>query len=491
MKTYILRCEKFDSRTSLEDRLKWVKAGRVLLMMPEKLPPDLSRQDLVRLKRCAVDLHAQLGLVTSNEKLQAVARSAGLAVFDSSEDAHQGDWVSDQQSPLPKRSSYTTISRLKPLQTVKRVLPDWLRWLAFGLAVLSILVLLAALLPGAQVELNLPRQYQIRELTLTARQSLTQPDLIDGIPLERILAEVNAQVQQETSGRTSTGDDPATGSVIFSNLTDIPQDVPTGTIVRSLEPALRFTVKRSGSLPAGPGTTITLPVAEMDDNGPLGNLPAGTLLAVDPPLGQFLSVTNPEPFSGGTMIVSSALTGADLQAASLAIDQALVKAFQNQVAAELPVNAHLIPGSIAIQTVTSESTTPPYDRPLESFEFSRTAELSGVYYLDTDLQEWVTMALDASLPVDRNAVRESLDVEIISIQSSPDGSVRFSLHASRQTIPVFDSKAIAIQLQGLTPEVATNLIQEKVIPGSQPEIRLIPAWWLRLPLIPERISIHG
>jgi len=43
MKTTILRCESFDTRVSLEDHLKRVKAGRVLLVMPEKQPPDLTR----------------------------------------------------------------------------------------------------------------------------------------------------------------------------------------------------------------------------------------------------------------------------------------------------------------------------------------------------------------------------------------------------------------------------------------------------------------
>ena len=379
-----------------------------------------------------------------------------------------------------------TYRRTKTLQ-----MPGWARWLAFSLAVLAILALIAVLLPGAQVELDLPRQHQISVLTLTARESLTRPDLIDGIPLHKVVGEVSAQIDQKTSGTISVGDEPAGGYVTFTNLTDDVQEIPAGTVVRSLEPALRFEVKKAGSLPAGPGTTITLPVAEMDGSGPQGNLPAGNIVAVDPPLGQFLSVSNPQALSGGTLTTVPALAAADLQAGNDALDQALRQAFQEQVKAEVPELIYLIATNIVVQDVRSESTTPPYDLPLETLQISKTVEMSGYYFLYSDLQEWSNLAFDASLPPGTVGIADSVDFDQVIHQYLPDSSAQIKLIASIQTIPIYDAKAIAAQVSGLKPEEAIKLIKDNLVPGSQPVITLSPAWWRWLPFFPQRIDIHG
>ena len=152
MKTHILRCESFDSIASLEDRLKWVKAGRVLLVMPEKDPPALSRQDFIRLKRKANKLHANLGIVSPDAALRETAHSAGLAVFSSSEDARKEEWISIQTpNQVSRRPEVVeSIRTYRARETVP--LPGWVRWLAFVLAIMAILALIAVFLPGAKVE---------------------------------------------------------------------------------------------------------------------------------------------------------------------------------------------------------------------------------------------------------------------------------------------------------------------------------------------------
>jgi hypothetical protein len=146
MKTHILRCESFDSIASLEDRLKWVKAGRVLLVMPEKDPPALSRQDFIRLKRRAGMLHADLALVSRDAALQQTARSAGLPAFNSSEDARQKEWVNVLTSkPVKRRPEVEEMIRSHRVRE-RKPLPGWARWLAFVLAVLAILAIIAMFL---------------------------------------------------------------------------------------------------------------------------------------------------------------------------------------------------------------------------------------------------------------------------------------------------------------------------------------------------------
>lgn len=491
MKTHILRCESFDSIASLEDRLKWVKAGRVLLVMPEMDPPALSRRDFIRLRRQAGRLHADLGIVSQDAAMGEMAHSAGLPVFSSNEDARQEVWASIQAT-MPVKQRPEVAERIQSYRArVTKPLPGWARWLAFVLAILAILALIAMLLPKATVELNLPREEQVVELVVSASVDQPEPDLIAGIPLFRISSEVNARIEQKTSGVISVGDKSATGMVIFTNMTDRPLVIPDDAIVRSNEPSFRFSVIKGGNLAAGPGTTVTLQVKEMDGSGPGGNLPAGAIMALDPPLGLSVSVSNPEALSGGTMKSSPALTQADLLTGEAVFKQALDQAFIEKVTEYLPDDVRLIRESIVVDDIRVLDTPPPFDQLLTSFEVYRVAQMTGYYFLESDLKKWALMAMNESLMTGWVAAPGPPVVEVISIDYGDDNNEFITMRATSQTIPAFYPEEITVQLRGLKSEEAANLIQGALIPGSQPVITLSPSWWFWLPFIPQRIEING
>ncbi|MBN2257450.1 MAG: hypothetical protein JW704_06470 [Anaerolineaceae bacterium] len=491
MKTHILRCEQFDDCTSLLDRLKWVKAGRVLLVMPEKDSPVLSRQDLIRLRRKASALHTDLALVSQDVGMKQIAHQSGLRYFISIDDAQNSDWANGREIKSVGHR-VEVVERVKSYRKPdERIIPGWLRYLIFSLASLAIAALLAVLLPGAMVDLNLPQVNQIDDLIAPANEDCQKPDLISGIPLYGISIEVEASVTQNATGMIQVGDKPASGLVTFTNLTDQPIEIPAGAVVRSIEPAFRFAVSQPGNLPAGPGTSLQLRVEEMDGNGAIGNLPSGAIVAMDPLLGFSVAVTNPQPLSGGSWKTSPALAETDLQNAREAIDQALRQVFMEQVESKLPDGGELILESLQVAEILSESDPPPYDRPLAFFELNQSVVITADYYLHSDLEQWAVMVLDTSLPGDHEVLPDTLLVKVNAIEQVEDRQALLNINATRQTIPKFDAYHVAQHIRGMSPDIAVELIRSKLVPGSQPEIRLIPAWWLWLPFAPFRISIYG
>jgi hypothetical protein len=67
---------------------------------------------------------------------------------------------------------------------------------------------------------------------------------------------VEGQDSIETSGKAPIPDQSAWGSVVFTNLTDHPINIPDGTVVSTRDATVRFATSRSGSLPAGPGRHV-------------------------------------------------------------------------------------------------------------------------------------------------------------------------------------------------------------------------------------------
>ncbi len=82
----------------------------------------------------------------------------------------------------------------------------------------------------------------------------------------------------------------------------------------------------------------------MDNSGAGGNVAVGAILAADPPLGHFVSVTNPQALAGGTFTTSPALSQVDILSAEAAIIEALEQVFITQTPAVLPDQAHVDQG---------------------------------------------------------------------------------------------------------------------------------------------------
>ncbi len=228
MKTQIIHCDAFDDLRSLLDRLKWIKARRALLVLPDKDPPVLSQLELTLLKRKGVSMNIELGFVSIDATAKRVIQQAGLPVFENIEESRQKEWISSPANHPVEQRYQKNNERLHYKRGKEPVLPTWLRWLAFSLSVLAVLFLLAALLPGAKVKLNLPREEQIDELIVPAGIDRPTPDLIAGIPLYQVSLEVSAGITQKTTGVVPVGDKPAAGLVVFTNLTDQPVVIPIG-----------------------------------------------------------------------------------------------------------------------------------------------------------------------------------------------------------------------------------------------------------------------
>ena len=78
MKAHIIQLVHHDDVVSIKDKISWSKAPRVLLVWPKRGRFILRQADLVLLQRHALTLGCQVGLVTKNPEMVAVARVRSL-----------------------------------------------------------------------------------------------------------------------------------------------------------------------------------------------------------------------------------------------------------------------------------------------------------------------------------------------------------------------------------------------------------------------------
>jgi len=506
MKTFILQLEPHDDITSAKDKMGWGKSSHILVVWPEK-EKILNRQlDLILLKRSAVALGSQIALVSRDPRVRYYAPRLGIPVYSSLSKARSSIWrlprrfrriQSSNKEPYNRERTVSEAGvpgyhRAPPTRPVKEIhrLHPLVRIGLFLAGVVSILLLAAVLLPGAEIYLQ--PQVNDQGLTIPVRASpdIASIQLTGQVPLRKINVIVEGRDSLPAISRQSFPDHSASGSALFTNLTDQAVEIPTGTVVRSLGDApQRFRVSSPGTIPSGPGQSLALPVSSLVP-GPSGNLPAGSLVAIEGQLGTSLSVTNPQPTINGTERLLPVPEDADRQELADRLKQSLQITALAEMEQDLAEGDVLIPASIHLAEVLDQDYQPAAGQPADELRLLLRVNYEAFCVAQQDINSLVEILLNSSLPEGFMPVDGSLKIENLGDPVFQGDAAEWTLRASRQVQAVLpEPQAVQLAL-GLDPQSAKLKLAANLDLGDAPVIRLVPSWWPRLPYIPLRIKVQ-
>ena len=92
MKTQIIQLEAHDDTLSVQDKLDWAQAPRVLLVWPDQDKVLRNRLDLILLERYCSSHGSQLALQTKDQEVIFQAGKAGIPVFQTRREAQLQPW---------------------------------------------------------------------------------------------------------------------------------------------------------------------------------------------------------------------------------------------------------------------------------------------------------------------------------------------------------------------------------------------------------------
>ena len=492
MKLQILELEAQDDRASVRDRLAWSQAPRVLLVFPNRGRTRLSRLDLVLLHRQAAQRGRELGLVTRHPVLQSAAEACGIPHFATLDDVPEDDWphvdsvVYPQVAPapalrpreLPPRPQTARLAATQGMQ----------RWFWVGIAAISLLALATAIVPSAEVLLVPVHEPRHRSVSLepVATNSL---DLGQGALLSRqVELELQGSLRVPTTGSLLAPDAPASGEALFTNLSSEPAPIPEGTSVRaSRAPGVRFATMVVAELPAGQGSTVSVPV-KATVAGAAGNLPAGTLDSIDGPLGLLASVSNPNDLSGGSDRATAAVAQTDLESLQRALEDQLLEQASTSLLEELDAGERLLPGTLRILDVLEQGFDHASGDPAESVGLEERVRIGGLAANQSDLEAAAWSEIEAAVEPGWVPGRPSMTIDEVS----PDGDRvgrAVQVDASWSVYRPLDRTLLARAISGHSVEEATEILQRRADLAEDPRIEVHPAWLDRLPWIESRIQL--
>lgn len=490
MKTQIITLESHDDLISVRDRMSWAKTPRILLVIPKFVKVTLRQVDFKILQRHASSLGAQMGIVTRTRRIRAETEALGIPVFESTGQAQRVTWTKPKQHKVPRKAPDRTLREKQEQIRVKeeawRVHPIT-RVLALLVGVVSVLALVALFIPRAQVRLNPITQTQSIVFPVTASTSVKSVYITGSIPVRERRIVVDGVQKVLVTGEGTVPQSKAKGIVIFRNLTQNAVDIPTGTIVQGSD--VRFTTTKNGIVDPGVGKTVELPI-EAVVGGIAGNLDAEVINLIEGRLALSLSVTNPEPLTGGRERASVQATDSDRARAKELLLKSLESDARASLLDELNSDDLLFDKTFSLTQILLESYDPPAGAAGSQLTLTMQVEYSVQYASASDLTELASLALNASLPSGFAAMSDKATIEQKSTpQLLGDGSLRWDMRVEQEIAQQVNTAFVAQLIQGLGLSAAQSRLKQNLPLASEPKVSLSPAWWPWVPIVPFRIEV--
>lgn len=492
MKTKIITLESHDDLISVRDRLSWAKTPRILLVWPKYEKVTLRLLDLKVLQRHADSLGAQLGLVTRRADVRRDAESLGIPVFDSTVSAQKNAWAPSAPrvqriSPPPRRDLRKIRAEIHEKEPAWRTsLPG--RAIAFTAGVTAVLALTGLFVPRAEVTLHPEMQTVSMVIPVGASPQNESVSITGSIPARMISVRVEMEQSKTVTSEIAQPKTKAMGAVQFKNLTAGEVTIPAGTVVGT-ETNVRFAALNEARLLAGAGEVVEVRIEALKA-GSEGNVDAGAIVFVEGPLGLFVTVSNPEPTTGGTDSKAAGASDSDREQLRDAVMKELRRSAESQIRAQIEANDLLLLDTLEIGESLLEEFSPPAGEAGKTLTLKMQAEFSALYISHSDLERLADLALTAASP----AGFERSGVAIFEPLSTPaadaSGIAHFDLEITQIALRKIDAFQVFSIVRGRDPQTAKSELMNTFPLREEPQIVVAPSWWKWLPLIPFNLSVE-
>ena len=494
MKTTLLQLEPHDDLVSIRDRMDWAKTPRVLLVWPKKGRVGIRPLDLALLRRHAAGLGAQLGLVTRAGEMRAAARALGIPCFRNVKDAQKKPWPESDLRPMrrfPRLDLRALRGAFRPPDPLDVQSDPPMRLGAFALGVLALLAVMLVFIPSAEIRMTPPEQAQRVLISVSAAPDVKTVQLSGAVPMQRLAQTLEIDGTALGTGQLTVPDQTAQGIARLTNRTRATVIVPAQTVLLTRsDPPVAFVTVEEAEVPAGTRAAVEIPIRAAQA-GSRGNVPAGAVSAFEGPLGLSVEVINLLPVTGGSDKTIATPAEADFEFLRSRLLADLERSARARFAAQVTGKDVLLPSTFQLERVFDETAFPAPGQPGEKLSLAFKAEYSVFYVRADDLETLAGLVLDASLPPGSVPSPGTLTWQSQPPLVETASGVRWQVRAERQARPAIDSGQVISLVTGQTARRAGSLLVETFGLAESPQIRLRPAWWPWLPVLPMQIKGMG
>ncbi len=502
-----------DDIISVCDRLDWTAASRVLFVLPQRTAVFKNGLDLARLRRYADRQRVEVGLVTGEKTLLRQARSLGLPAFatlEEAESSRRGWWrrrrrrewvglpaVGGLQGDRPSArqdgrsvgdSSVADILRLPQL--------SWRQWVIRYAAILLFFIALALFfigfaftLPRATITLHPETQPVTASLPVLADPTLADVSLRDmAVPARRLTVTQSWKTQIDATGVIVLPHTPATGQVVFTNLTEEPVDIPAGLILRAGD--LAFETIAAADLVGVVDSTTAVGVVALEP-GPDGNVPADAITQIeDAELAELVEARNPAALTGGAVRQIPAVAAADMERLRAQARQFLQAVALAEMETQLLQPEFLARESLRVTAVQEETFSHAVGEETAVLSLQMRAELQATAVNPSLAGVLAAQPLAAAVPAGFQLLPGSIQLAAGEALAADDaGRVTVTILAEGMAAADLNLTDPTAVIAGQPVETAMAYLYQQLPLAAIPQIEIWPLWFQRLPYRSGRIQV--
>ncbi len=353
---------------------------------------------------------------------------------------------------------------------------------------LTLLAAAAMLLPSATITVYPEMLNQEMKTTFTLDPQADAPSADGRVPARQVLLRPSGIIRVTTTGQTLVPGSPASGEVTFTNLTGDLVLVPAGTgVLPAGRPDLRFTTVADLTLAAAQGVSANTRVVAANP-GVAGNLPAGSLNAIDGPLGLQASVEQTDPLTGGSQTTRAAVASADQAEALRLLTEQLLSETASEIESQMEAGEALASASLRVTNTPQSEFDRQIGEAADLVGLQLTLEVVALIYRQQDVGVAAALALTPQLPDGSPVVPGSLTWTLAS--SAPTVPESLPVHVKQQFFNPVSIAAVRRAACGRRPSEAAARIA--AIPGqTEPaQVEMAPSWWPVIPWLEVRVRVQ-
>lgn len=518
LRAEIIRLGDNDNITIARAKLSAIDARRIIFVIPSRLSHINQRLHLILLLRECRHRGIVFSLVTKDKDVIFEAHNLGIPAFPSISLAQKKSWrrghiyrseshlnLFAQMDSAARKNLFTNpfsfrkihsnfyerqiklnsnIINLEQLHDNSR-----LKSIVFLISIICFFICVGVFIPGANIVIDMKKISQDLPLTLSASPDVISPGLSGELPAKSISIVLDGSKEINSTGTLNLPDKNATGEVLLINLTEEPIRVSTGMVVLTLsQPPVRFTIQQSIDVPPGDDNGVRVSIRALDA-GKNGNVEADQIKAFEGETGLYLIVTNPEATYGGEDRKIPAPSETDFQKLKMQILKELNEIAASELQLSLAEGNRLIPATVKMDSIVEEHVEPAIGSPADKLFLALKVKYDAWYIKEEDEKSVAQLVLNANLPAHVVPVQDSMKIVPMSEPQVKGNSVTWLVMASQLIRQEWLSSQL-FELTGKKVNEAELLLSSNYDLEQQPEIKIFPPLWRRMPFLIFRFTIE-
>lgn len=481
LREQIIEVASDDDIGVIRDRLTWVDAPRVVLVIPLRNKAMRDKLNLKLLQRTAIDHSIQLALVARHRDTLRLAQEIGLPIFWTANNFGWRNWNGGAKPEFVADEDGDELKLIAPSESHISRTYKLLGGLTLGAFVLVMLALIVMLLPSAHVSLSPLSEETTVKLDVTASTAVKNVIALSAqIPAQVTELQLDGTEQIAPIAKKDVPDARAGGVVLFTNKTDQPISIPKGSFVTaSAGVPIRFQTNSTADLPGRGRAEVGITAVEP---GPSGNVAKFTVNVVEGPFALAVNVVNANPTGGGSVKRVAVVSDEDKRRVEEILMQRLRQEAITRFPSTLQENEFVTPETVVV-TLDSKTFDKFVDEPATLLTLSAHATARGLLVNGAHANTVALERLKSSVRAGFELLPDSIQFTPSVVRTATPDSVRFEIIATGHTTSAVDRTLIADAMRGMTVRQATEWLNQHLTLRRAPVVEL-KSDWLRMGRLP-------